>query len=128
VADEAEFEIPEPRTLNPDSPVDRMSLMKAGKEQNIFSSRFSPAFHDHYDWIMHFCLKPALFIFVLGLNIWWDINVRKMVWESGRVSSGFHLSDTALVALITTSMANFLALVAIVAKHLFPDSVKSKKT
>jgi ABC-type spermidine/putrescine transport system permease subunit II len=30
------------------------------------------------------------------------------------------LANSVLIALVTTSLANFLALVAIVAKHLFP--------
>jgi hypothetical protein len=100
---------------------DRVSLVKAEREQNTFSSWFSPTFHDHYDWVLRFLLRPALFIFIVGVNAWWDWNVKNLIWQAGRANSGFHLSDSVLIALITTSMANFLAIVAIVARHLFPN-------
>ncbi|HEV2194039.1 MAG TPA: hypothetical protein VGR55_00515 [Candidatus Acidoferrum sp.] len=68
-----------------------------------------------------FLLKIALFVFVLGLNAYWAHNVILMVWKSGMPASSFHLSDSVLIALVTTSIANFIALVVIVAKHLFPS-------
>jgi len=118
--DPDDFEIPEPRIPDLDNPVDRQSLVEAEKEKSIFSGWFSPTFHDHYDWVLRFLLRPALFVFIVGLNAWWDGNVRDMVWQAGRTGSGFHLDNAVLIALITTSMANFLAIVAIDAQHLFP--------
>ena len=78
--------------------------------------------HASWDWLLRFTLKILLFGFVIALNVWWDINVRRMLWESGRMGSSFHLNDPVLIALVTTSMANFVALIAIVAKHLFPSA------
>lgn len=77
--------------------------------------------HASWDWLLRFVLKIALFGFVIALNLWWDINVRHMIWRSGTMGSNFHLNDPVLIALVTTSMANFVALIAIVARHLFPS-------
>lgn len=77
--------------------------------------------HASWDWLLRFVLKIALFGFVIALNLWWDVNVRRMIWRSGTVGSQFHLNDPVLIALVTTSMANFVALIAIVARHLFPS-------
>jgi len=77
--------------------------------------------HASWDWLLRFVLKIALFGFVIALNLWWDINVRRMIWQSGTAGSHFHLNDPVLIALVTTSMANFVALIAIVARHLFPS-------
>lgn len=77
--------------------------------------------HASWDWLLRFILKIALFGFVIALNLWWDVNVRRMIWRSGTTGSQFHLNDPVLIALVTTSMANFVALIAIVARHLFPS-------
>jgi hypothetical protein len=61
-----------------------------------------------------------LFGFVLGINIWWTSNILKMVWLSGSKGSYFHLDNNVLIALVSTSIANFLALVIVVTKNLFP--------
>jgi hypothetical protein len=73
---------------------------------------------------LNFWLKLALFVFVIAVNVIWDQNVSKILWASGRVNSMFHWSDKILIALVTTSIANFLALVIIVARHLFPGHPK----
>ncbi len=117
----SEFEIPEPRIPNLDSPIGQISFANAQNEKSQFSSSFSPTFHDHYDWVLRFILRPALFVFIVGVNAWWDWNVKNLIWQAGRAGSGFHLDNAVLIALITTSMANFLAIVAIVARHLFPN-------
>lgn len=62
-----------------------------------------------------------LFMFVLGINVWWDRLVARWVGRSGIRDGYFHLNDGVLIALATTSAANFIGLVAIVAKHLFPE-------
>jgi hypothetical protein len=64
-------------------------------------------------------LRIVLFIFALGINIWWDKHVLAILWQAGRVGTGFHLGDSVLIALVTTSVANFLALVGIIARDLF---------
>jgi hypothetical protein len=43
-----------------------------------------------------------------------------MLWKAGSNNSGFHLDNSVQIALVSTSIANFLALVIVVAKHLFP--------
>jgi hypothetical protein len=54
------------------------------------------------------------------INIYWAHQVVSMLWKSGNHNSGFHLDNSVQIALVTTSIANFLALVIVVAKHLFP--------
>lgn len=68
--------------------------------------------------------KILLFIFLLCITTWWSNHVIQIVWQAGRIGTGFHLSDTVLVALLTTSIANFLALITILAKSLFPAKEK----
>ena len=82
---------------------------------------WSPKWRGRYDWAMRFALRPLLFLVVVALNIWWDVNVQRMLWQSGRAGSGFHLESSVQVALVTTSMANFLGLIIIIAKNLFPE-------
>jgi hypothetical protein len=77
-----------------------------------------------WDWRQKHIFKWILFIFVLGLSAWWSISVLRMVWKSGTSGSTFHLSDAVLITLVSTSIANFLALVVIVARHLFPGEPK----
>jgi hypothetical protein len=102
----------------PDNPV---SLEESVLESKAMSGVLSPQWREFYDWIMGFLLKPTLFIFVLMGSAWWVWDVSQMVWQAGRSNSGFHLSDSVLIALITTSVANFLALVTIIANNLFPN-------
>ncbi len=66
-------------------------------------------------------LSYVLFAFVLIINICWETCVIKWIKLSGTKDAAFHLSDNVLIALATTSVANFIGLVAIVAKHLFPE-------
>ncbi|MFY9802641.1 MAG: hypothetical protein WA211_18280 [Candidatus Acidiferrales bacterium] len=72
------------------------------------------------DWFQKHCLKWVMFGFVVGIDIWWTKNVLRMVWISGTARATFHLDNTVLIALVSTSIGNFIALVAIVAKNLFP--------
>ena len=126
MADETRFQIPEPQKPNPGSPIDQQLLARGALEQKELAQGF-PEIQRHYDWVMRFVLKPALFFFVLWINWWWDSKVMQILFESGRLSSGFHLSDSVLIALITTSIANFLVLIHIVAKHLFPERREKKE-
>lgn len=107
------FEIPEPpKALS----VDVLAVKEAsefGREWELKSTRWG--------WYLTAVLKAILFVFVLSLNVYWAHQVIIMLWKSGRSGSGFHLSDSVLIALVTTSIANFIALVVIVAKHLFPS-------
>ena len=76
---------------------------------------------DHFDWTLDFWLRSLFFFFALLINIWWDYNVRQMIWQSGRTNAGFHLSDGVLIALLTTSIANFIGLLTIIANYLFRE-------
>jgi len=73
-----------------------------------------------------YVLKWVMFGFVLLIDIWWTRNVLKMVWLCGS-KSWFHLDNSVLITLVSTSVGNFLALVAIVARNLFPGLQKSAK-
>lgn len=73
------------------------------------------------DWSLRRTLKIILFLFVIAINIWWTWTITRMLWHSGMTGSTFRLSDSVLIALVSTSIANFLALVVIIAKHLFPS-------
>ena len=76
---------------------------------------------DHFDWTLDFWLRLSFFLFALLINLWWDYNVRQMIWQSGRDKAGFHLSDGVLIALLTTSIANFIGLLTIIANYLFRE-------
>ncbi len=76
---------------------------------------------DHFDWTLDFWLRLSFFLFALLINVWWDYNVRQMIWQSGRTNAGFHLSDGVLIALLTTSIANFIGLLTIIANYLFRE-------
>ena len=76
---------------------------------------------DHFDWTLDFWLRLSFFLFALLINLWWDYNVRQMIWQSGRINAGFHLSDGVLIALLTTSIANFIGLLTIIANYLFRE-------
>ena len=76
---------------------------------------------DHFDWTLDFWLRLSFFLFALLINLWWDYNVRQMIWQSGRTNAGFHLSDGVLIALLTTSIANFIGLLTIIANYLFRE-------
>jgi len=118
------FDIPEPKIEKLQiSVADGLSFADAVDEVRGFQSRNKAALtRSWWDWIQAHSLKWILFVFVIGINIWWTKNVLKMVWLSGSKGSGFHLDNSVLIALVTTSVASFLALVVIVAKNLFPDS------
>jgi hypothetical protein len=73
-----------------------------------------------WDWRLRFGLKLILFLFVVLINIYWAHQVVMLLWKAGSRNSDFHLDNSVQIALVTTSIANFLALVIVVAKHLFP--------
>jgi hypothetical protein len=120
------FKIPEPRIEELKvSVADSMSLADAAQEYRGFQSRNKLALtRPWWDCLQSYLLKLILFGFVLGINIWWTRNVLKMVWLSGSQGSYFHLDNNVLITLVSTSIASFLGLVAIVTKNLFPDSSK----
>ena len=102
-----------------------VSQIEALKEQVGFSSgKDSELKQKAKDWVQRYLLKWILFAFVVGISTWWSISVLRMVWKSGTSGSSFHLSDSVLIALVSTSIANFLGLVVIVARHLFPGEAK----
>jgi hypothetical protein len=104
----------------PNEPVEVDNL--AVKEGEAFSTgKGFPTSFIKWEWGLKILFKVALFVFVIGVNIWWTYSVLKMIWKSGQTKADFHLNDTVLIALATTSLAAFLALVTVVAKHLFPS-------
>jgi hypothetical protein len=119
------FEIPEPRVEKLEASVaECASRTEAAKELSAFS-KSRPEWwlrSPQYDWLLNTLLKLILFIFVIIMNIWWTHRVLQLVWLSAFSASQYRLANSVLIALVTTSLANFLALVAIVAKHLFPSS------
>jgi hypothetical protein len=110
-------EIPDPEipgTPEPDS--------LAAKEVTAFDHKAEWFLRStQYERWQNLILKTFLFIFIIVMNIWWTHRVLQLVWESADSKSNYHLANSVLIALVTTSLANFLALVAIVAKHLFPS-------
>jgi len=122
------LEIPEPSIDPALSPTEAAlpSLRVATNELFAFSTDAGWArFSARLEWYLRRRLKIALFCFVLVINIWWTWTITRMLWHSGMANSTFHLSDSVLIALVSTSIANFLGLVVIVARHLFPsDSPK----
>jgi hypothetical protein len=114
---------------SPDNPVPVKEATRrdeATLEEREMSGRFSPQWREFSDWSMRFLLKLILFVVVLMGSAWWVWDVSQMVWQSGRSGSGFHLNDAVLIALVTTSVANFLVLVTIIANNLFPNTKKTE--
>lgn len=116
------FDIPEPKveTLAA-SVVDNLSV----SEEKAFSS---PSTLSEWrlrstrrNWWVNVTLKVLLFTIVIFLNFWWTHRVLQLLWNSADSKSQYHLDNSVLIALVTTSLANFLALVIIVAKNLFPS-------
>jgi hypothetical protein len=121
---EESFKIPEPKFLDV-SVADDLSRADAALELRAFGSQNqSELTQTWWNWFQPHLLKWILFAFVVFINIWWTHNVLKMVWQSGSQDSRFHLDNSVLITLVSTSIASFLGLVAIVAKNLFPDSSK----
>lgn len=120
------FDIPKSRIEKLDvSVADTLSLVDAAQEYRGYLSGNKAALtRSWWDWMQAHSLKWILFGFVVGINIWWTKNILKMVWLSGSSGSYFHLNDNVLIALVSTSIANFLALVIVVAKNLFPGASK----
>ena len=119
------FDIPEPRVEKLEvSVADSISFADAVQEYRGYVSRSKSALtRPWWDWIQVHVLKWILFVFVIWINIWWTNNILKMLWLSGS-RTYFHLDNNVLIALVSTSIANFLALVIVVAKNLFPGSSK----
>jgi hypothetical protein len=117
------FIIPEPPSFTEDTTAKVESLTQALEEQkgNETGTLEDRARRGRLEWNLRFVLKILLFTFVIALNVWWDTRVADWVWFSGYAKGNFKLSDGVLIALVSTSTANFLALILIVAKHLFPS-------
>lgn len=104
---------------------DAASLVDAYREQAGFSSGKEDDLNQKSrDWRQRYLLKWVICFFVVGINIWWPWTVLRMIWSSGTSGSTFHLDDSVLIALISTSVANFLGLLVIVVRHLFPQESK----
>jgi hypothetical protein len=61
---------------------------------------------------------PAFF----GLSCLWLVIVTGLVFCSGFSVRGFHVSDHVLIAVVTTTTANIIGTLLVVAKYLFPGS------
>ena len=119
--------IPKPKIdeIQEIAPNNAISFIEALKEQVGFSSgKIAELKQKTWDWKQKYVLKWIMFGFVLGINIWWTRNVIRILWYSGFHTDGFHLDNNVLITLVSTSIGNFVALVAIVAKNLFPSGVK----
>jgi hypothetical protein len=120
------LEIPEPSSdpvLSPSKSA-LPSLRVATREMFAFMEDTEEAWKRHVarrDWSLRRTLKIILFPFAILINIWWTWTITSMLWHSGMTGSTFHLSDSVLIALVSTSIANFLGLIVIIAKHLFPS-------
>ncbi len=68
--------------------------------------------------------KYARRIFVLCC--FWVTAVLLLIVQQGRSQSGFHVSDSVLLAAIGSTTANIISVFVIVAKHLFPDKPEHK--
>ncbi len=108
------FEVPGPAKNEPEA-----STALAVKEVVAFDTDDSSMWQGKWPRYFFHGGRIALIVFALVINWWWDLNVRALLWQSGRAGSGFHLNDSVLIALVTTSVANFLALVGIIARDLF---------
>ncbi len=76
--DSQDFAIPDPIKPDPESSVDQQLLVFGALEQKELTEQF-PEKQRHYNWVMRFVMKPALFLFVLWLNAWWDENIIHIV-------------------------------------------------
>jgi hypothetical protein len=115
------FEIPEPSS----DPLLAVATCddEATSEFLAFSQSTDEAWKRYVprmDWRLRRIFRIILFVFVLLINLTWSVAIIVMLWKSARIGGSFHLSDSVLVALVSTSIANFLGLVVIVARHLFP--------
>lgn len=113
------FQIPAPPpsetfTLDPLAVAEGISF-ESGKEEKHRA---------RWDWSLRFWQKTVLFVFGMILNGYWSHQIVMMLWRSGSAGSGFRLDNSVLIALVTTSIANFLALVTVMAKNLFPQGDK----
>jgi Fe2+ transport system protein B len=61
---------------------------------------------------------------LFGLILWWLIVVVTFILLSATAKPAFNLSDTVLVAFITSTTVSVLGLFVLVAKWLFPSSQK----
>jgi hypothetical protein len=113
---------PEQKFTVPGPPSEPLPEVLASKEVAGFENDERSMWLGKTPKVIFHGFRVLLFAFALGVNFWWDRNVVAMVWQSGRAGSQYHLSDSVLVALVTTSVANFLALIFIIAKHLFPSN------
>jgi hypothetical protein len=104
------------------------SQSEALKEQSGFSGGSESVLKQgRMDWSQRYYLKWVIVGFVLMINIAWIANVLLMVWFSGYDTHGFHLDNSVLIVLVSTSVGTFIALVAIVAKSLFPSDPKDSQ-
>jgi hypothetical protein len=114
------FDIPEPK-------IEPLTLSVGDSLSTSEATAFSTGSESelrrkHWDWRLRVAFRVSLFLFVVAINGWWSYEITRILWHSGYSgsNSNFHLNDSVLIALVTTSIANFLALVIIVARHLFP--------
>jgi hypothetical protein len=120
------IQIPKPRIEEvPEvSAVNAISYIEALREQSGFSSGKRSELQQRQDWKQKYYFKWGLFVFILLINVYWMHHVITIVWYSGLRRYGFHLDNSVLITLVSTSVGNYVALVAIVARSLFPGEKK----
>jgi len=119
------IEIPKPKDTEIEEvpAVNAVSYIEALKEQVGFSSGDESELRQkRLEWHQKYVLKWVMFVFVLFINIGWTGSILRILWLTGFHAYGFHLNDGVLITLVSTSIGNFVALVAIVARHLFPGA------
>jgi hypothetical protein len=110
------FNIPRP------SPTELIADPLAVREAGAFERDSWKFRSQKIEFWLKFALKGLLFIFVIWINIYWPYKILQIVQKVADESLKFHLDNSVLIALVTTSVANFVSLVVILAKHLFPTS------
>jgi hypothetical protein len=117
-----QYEIPAPDIGRVESIGSNLSALEAAEEyKGFFEGRKSKLRHDTWEWRLKVWFKVFLFVFIMVVNGWWAWSVLNIVKQSAIEGSKFHVANSVLVSLVSTSIANFLALVVIVARHLFPS-------
>ena len=117
----------EPKIPDTSPPTPPPGPLEYGEYRNFATGNWR-TLHEKWRSLRDLWLSYVLFAFVLGINIGWECWIVHWIRLSGWTNTGFHLSDGVIVALATTSVANFIGLVAIVAKHLFPEIKQDKES
>ena len=65
-------------------------------------------------------IRGGMIVAILWFEIWYIKRVLNIV-DNDAILFGYQLSDSVMIALLTTTTANMLALLAFIIKYLFPQ-------